>query len=579
MDTPKIWASLHPFYEGGSVLGRTMANRAFIRAFLHMVDVTSFFDAFHFFLPAQEDVRGLEAQLKKEYPALQAEGRFLVRLWHTLPEALSQTDYYCFHLSDPFVSYAELIRLRNQYSRVIFPVTATTHSLSYKEYGESFLRHMWAGISKRDAVVATSRCGQSVVTNFYQMLRRNYGFAEEGFPAPAVPIIPLGVALADFPGPEDRVDAVVPADLAIKDAEVGGSLRSKTRARLGFRDEELVFLTLARISYQSKMDLLPLLQAFKRAEAEGLASRSYHFLLAGWEHEEDTFGSDVELFCRNLDISCTIVRRPDDAERKALYAAADIFVSPVDNMQETFGLTMLEAAASSLPIIASDFDGYKDLVRHGRTGLLIPTLGPVDTSDTNVRSGMAASEYHLRLAQQCVVDVKTLGRALARLGTDSALGCAMGEEGRKHALEYSWDKIITRYMALWSDLNAVPLSREEEQRLRHSAYPCQIDYADLFSGYYSATLDAPDQQTRLLRWSKRGEAVYRGKDFPVFYTVIKSEIPKEELKKLLLAARRPLPLRDARTVAERLREEYKTLGDRDFLLLWALKHDLLEFVE
>ena len=556
-------------------MGRTVANRDFIRAFFRMARATDFFEAFHFFLQTPEEVRNLEAQLKKEHPTLYAQGRFLVRLRRTLPEALSQTNYYCFHLSDPFASHAELIRLRNRYSRVIFPVTAPTHSLSYREYGEYFLRHLWAGISGRDALVATSTRGQSVVTGFYKMLRHNYGLAAEAFPAPAVPVIPLGVALDDFPGPEDRVDAP-----ATEDGGGGGSLRGETRTTLGFREDEVVFLTLARISYQSKMDLLPFLQAFKRAEAEGLAPRSYHFLLAGWEHEEDHFGSDIEQFCRNLGISCTIVRRPDDEQRKGLYGAADVFVSPVDNVQETFGLTMLEAAASSLPIIASDFDGYKDLVRHNETGILVPTLGPVDTTDTNVRSAaVSAGEHHLRLAQQCVVDVKALGRALARLGTDSVLRRVMGEEGRKYALGYSWDRIVTRYMTLWGELNAVPLSREEEQRLRRSAFPCQIDYADLFSGYYSATLGDPGQQTRQVQWSKRGEAVYRGKDLPVFYEVIENGLPRERLKKLLLAARKPLPLADARAVAARLQEEGKVLGDRDFLLLWALKHDLLEFVE
>ena len=572
MNTAKIWASLHPFYEGGPVLGRTVANRDFIRTFLRLAEATDFFAAFHFFLPTQENVHTLEAQLEEEHPALHAQGRFLVRLMRDLPDALSQTDYYCFHLSDPFVSHAELIRLRNRYSRVIFPVTAPTHSLSYKEYGESFLRHMWAGISRRDAIVATSTCGQRTVTGFYTMLRRNYGLIEEAYPAPLVPVIPLGVALEDFPSPEDRGDGV--------DGAGGGNLRGKTRAALGFAENEPVFLTLARISYQSKMDLLPLLQAFKRAEAEGLPPRSYHFLLAGWEYEEDRFGNDIEQFCRNLGISCVIVRRPDDARRKALYAAADVFVSPVDNVQETFGLTMLEAAASSLPIIASDFDGYKDLVPHGRTGLLIPTLGPADSSDTNVRSAaVPASEYHLCLAQQCVVDVKALGRALARLGTDSALRRSMGGEGRAHALAYSWDRIVRRYMALWDELNAVPLSREEEQRLRNSPYPGQIDYADLFSGHYSATLDDPGQETRLLQWSRRGEAVYRGKDFPVLYTVIESGVPQEALKKLLFVARKPLPLAALRTLAQRLREECKASGDTDFLLLWAIKHNLLEFLE
>ena len=53
--------------------------------------------------------------------------------------------------------------------------------------------------------------------------------------------------------------------------------------------------------------------------------------------------------------------------------AADIFVSLADNIQETFGLSVIEAMASSLPLVVSDWNGYKDLVNHGFNGFRIPT--------------------------------------------------------------------------------------------------------------------------------------------------------------------------------------------------------------
>ena len=53
--------------------------------------------------------------------------------------------------------------------------------------------------------------------------------------------------------------------------------------------------------------------------------------------------------------------------------ASDIFVSLADNIQETFGLSVIEAMASSLPLVVSDWNGYKDLVNHGFNGFRIPT--------------------------------------------------------------------------------------------------------------------------------------------------------------------------------------------------------------
>ena len=53
-------------------------------------------------------------------------------------------------------------------------------------------------------------------------------------------------------------------------------------------------------------------------------------------------------------------------------AAADVAVSLVDNPQETFGLAVAEAMAG-VPLVVSDWNGYRDLVRDGLDGFRIPT--------------------------------------------------------------------------------------------------------------------------------------------------------------------------------------------------------------
>jgi hypothetical protein len=55
---------------------------------------------------------------------------------------------------------------------------------------------------------------------------------------------------------------------------------------------------------------------------------------------------------------------------------ADIFISLADNIQETFGLTPIEAMAAGLPVVVADWNGYQETVRHEVDGLRIPTLMP-----------------------------------------------------------------------------------------------------------------------------------------------------------------------------------------------------------
>ncbi len=68
--------------------------------------------------------------------------------------------------------------------------------------------------------------------------------------------------------------------------------------------------------------------------------------------------------------------RPDDVPDVYRLAAArrGAFVNPA--LTEPFGLTLLEAAASGLPIVATDDGGPRDIVRHCRNGTL------VDATDT-----------------------------------------------------------------------------------------------------------------------------------------------------------------------------------------------------
>ncbi len=55
------------------------------------------------------------------------------------------------------------------------------------------------------------------------------------------------------------------------------------------------------------------------------------------------------------------------------YASADFFVMP--SLTETLGFVTIEAMSSGLPVLAARAGGTKDLVNHGRNGLLYQPLG------------------------------------------------------------------------------------------------------------------------------------------------------------------------------------------------------------
>ena len=73
----------------------------------------------------------------------------------------------------------------------------------------------------------------------------------------------------------------------------------------------------------------------------------------------------------------------EEAKRNAL-AAADVGISLVDNAQETFGLAVAEAMAAGLPMVVSNWSGYRDLVREGVDGYLIPSAWASSASKVSV---------------------------------------------------------------------------------------------------------------------------------------------------------------------------------------------------
>ncbi|MDX2118664.1 MAG: glycosyltransferase family 1 protein [Planctomycetota bacterium] len=90
-----------------------------------------------------------------------------------------------------------------------------------------------------------------------------------------------------------------------------------------------------------------------------------------------------------------------------LYASADLFVFP--SLTDTLGQVVMESQASALPVLVSDSGGPKEVVAHGRTGLVLSSADPDAwvaalvklASDEHTRRAMGEAAFNAM--QSCTI--------------------------------------------------------------------------------------------------------------------------------------------------------------------------------
>jgi glycosyltransferase involved in cell wall biosynthesis len=559
MKKPGVFGTLDPFIEDGPILGRRVANVGFLR-FLLAADP---FDAYHFFISDKPQRESLAANLAQIAPDIAKAGRFRLMDRRELPARLADTSYFCFHQSDCINHPTHIARLRNACAPEVFPITGPVHSLSYPDYPAAFLRHLWAGATARDCIIATSEAGRLAVEGFFDHLRAGYGLNQ--IAGPSIRRVPLGLDPESLAAPLPQ-----PAD------------KTALRARLDLPANRTLILVLGRVSHASKMDMLPLIRAMNRLFADqpdkskGLRRESVSLVVAGWAEEHDPFPQTLVDMGARVGLDVRLDLRPGERRKNDLLAACDIFVSIADNPQETFGITLLEAQAAGLPVIASDYDGYRDLIIHGETGLLVPTTGPAPEAGDDFVDRLAPllfdNQYHLLLAQRTVVHTPELAQALATLLADGPLRQRMGAAGREHVrMHFLWPDVILQHLELWDELRALPAP--DIATLRHLPHPLQLPYSRVFASYPAHTLNPEDQ----FRPGRTGAALLGGREFPILYAGLDNLVNAEAIRKLVFLARKG---ETALLLSERFCELCAGMDAEaaSYHILWALKHDLLEFV-
>ena len=247
-----------------------------------------------------------------------------------------------------------------------YSLCGVTHTVASDSVVDALGRYLVAPTQPWDALICTSTAVRAAVEH---IIEQHVGYLERRgggrFRCPVrLPVIPLGID-CDFYAPRD--DDAAPG--------AGPEARRALRARLGIGENDLAALFVGRLSFHAKAHPTPMYLAAARA-ARRAPDTKIHLLLAGQfpnRMVETEFREAAIRFCGDarahfIDGS----DGPDGPLLRAAWRASDIFVSLSDNIQETFGLTPVEAMAAGLPCVVSDWNGYKDPWPTARPGSASP---------------------------------------------------------------------------------------------------------------------------------------------------------------------------------------------------------------
>lgn len=211
-------------------------------------------------------------------------------------------------------------------------------------------------------------------------------------------------------GVRSRIE-VLPTGI-IDDALISSLDPSWVRPGFGIPADRVLLVTASRLGKEKGIDLLLQMVA-------AVANRRDVMLLIVGGGPEETALKDL---ARRLDVADRVVFAGQQPHQKALecVAAADIFVFA--SQTETQGLAIVEAMATSRPVIAVDAGGVTDAIESGRSGELV-----------------AASAE--RMAERVLTLIE-----------DPAHRVSLGARAREASRLFSRDTVAKRLVALYKSL-------------------------------------------------------------------------------------------------------------------------------
>ena len=450
------------------LMGRQSAGNGFLRAAIDSLNPENEF--FLGYLSGREHHEILQQLVLQHSPSLEVRS-----IGFQKTSDLKQAGLL--YLPDPNLEQAAKRRFWGEITD--FSITGVTHTTASHRALDSIRSLVTQPVTPWDALICTS---QSVKKTVDVMFEAEFEY--------------LGWRLGHKIQPQMCQTPVIPLGIHTKDFEFSQEQRINARQSLGLADDEIAFLFLGRLTAFMKAHVYPM-YAGLQAVAEQ-TNKKIALIECGWFTND--YNREVMEEARQTaapDIRYIHIDGRQPAQKDACWASADIFVSLSDNIQETFGLTPVEAMACGLPILISDWDGYSELCTDGEEGFQIPTAMIDDTEvyARNYEMTDGYGRYCAGVAQVTSVDIECFSEKAKTLVLDPSLRRTMGEKGKTRARKiYDWSIVYEQYQELWQELTNI----REQAMLNPDKSPIGQSVPPVLPGRQSPTELFPNYPSRYI---------------------------------------------------------------------------------
>lgn len=528
--------------SGPKLMGRNAAGESFLRGYLEHSRMD------HFTIQVS-DIAHCES-FKEILTRTREASNVTVVTPSSLP-ALSGVDAV-FHPGPGIGTHA---KQRALFDHGAWSLCGITHTTSSGGAMDAITEMLTQPVQDWDGLICTSNAVKANVLNLLQLqlaeLESRLGVTR--FVLPQMPVIPLGIHVKEFEFDDNEI--------------------KEAREHLQIHEAEVVILYMGRLSFHAKAHPLAMYQALELASNK--LGKAVHLIECGWfanEYIQRAFISAAKQIAPSVKV--TYLDGRDPANKRRAWAVADVFCSLSDNIQETFGITPIEAMAVGLPSVVSDWNGYKDTVRDGIDGFRIPTSGPPGGYGGDLATSHALGidnydRYCGYTSSLIAVDVNAAAGALETLIASKQRRLEFGAQARQRAKDiFDWGKIIPQYQEFWAELRARRVATPA------ASWPARPDPFKVFAHYASEVL-LPGHMLRLS--SSTSDPVKR------FHDLMKLEMVKyaslvipteQEAFRIFQAC--SVGVISAQKICEQFSESRKPYVYRG--LLWMLKMNLIERV-